>query len=179
MLDTYIQNKGVTKTILHTNNTNQVQEIQWDADYDGEKANISIDMNENNGKYLKHIDMELDNKDLKEIFSIPSVNIPLHKRLTQDFQYSKPKTKTMKSTHSKKRIPSMEKEKEQPQEPFTFQTKKETPFLTHLSSPVQNEEFVVLENTPTTKRHHKKSRHKRRTTYKLHRRMTKKKNKLG
>lgn len=177
MFDTYIQNKGITKTILHTNNTNEVHEMQWDADYDGEKANISIDMNENDGKYTKHIDMQLDNEDLKEIFNIPSVNVPLHKRLTQDFKYSRPKSKTMKSPHSKKRIVEIEKEKE----PFGFSTKKETPFLTHISSPIQNEEFVVLENKAPRKSHNKKS-HKKRVTYKLirrpitykHRKMTKK-----
>jgi hypothetical protein len=176
MLDTYIQTKGVAQTIFRKNNSNEVHQMQWDADYDGEKANVSIDMNENNGKYVKHIEMEVDNEDLKELLTIPSVNVPLHKRLTKDFQYARPKTKTMKSIHSKKRTPEIEQK--QKQEPFAFLTKKETPFLTHLSSPVQNEEFVVVENTPTPKRHNKKSRHKRRRTYKL-RRMTKKKNKLG
>jgi hypothetical protein len=76
MLQTFIKNKGITKTIIHNNNNNrnEINEIKWDADYNGDKANISIDMNENNGKIVKHYDIELDNDNLAELLSIPSVN---------------------------------------------------------------------------------------------------------
>ena len=39
MLDTYIKNRGSTKTIIHDNNRNNVNVIKWDADYDGTEAN--------------------------------------------------------------------------------------------------------------------------------------------
>jgi hypothetical protein len=47
MLDTYIKNRGSTKTIIHYNNRNKVSLIKWDADYDGNEANISLDLNNN------------------------------------------------------------------------------------------------------------------------------------
>jgi len=50
MLDTFIKNKGTTKTIIHNNNKNYYNEVNWDADYDGEKANISLDIDENGKK---------------------------------------------------------------------------------------------------------------------------------
>ena len=43
MLNTFIKNRGTTKTIIHNNNDNNVNEINWDADYDGDVANISMD----------------------------------------------------------------------------------------------------------------------------------------
>ena len=44
MLNTYIKNRGMTKTISHNDNKNSVNEATWDADYDGSTANISLDL---------------------------------------------------------------------------------------------------------------------------------------
>jgi hypothetical protein len=84
MLDTYIKNRGITKMLVHNNNHNHVNEINWDADYDGNTANVSIDFN-NNGR-TNHYDIELDNNDLANILNVNSVNRPLHKRLQTDFK---------------------------------------------------------------------------------------------
>jgi hypothetical protein len=84
MLDTYIKNKGITKTIFHDHNKTGVNEINWDADYDGKVANISVDLNTNG--HHKHYDMKLNNSDLANILNVPSVNVPLHKRLQKDFK---------------------------------------------------------------------------------------------
>jgi hypothetical protein len=67
MLDTYIKNQGKTKTIIHTNNENKVNEIKWDAEYDGDKANISVDVDENNPEIKKHYEIELSNEDFISI----------------------------------------------------------------------------------------------------------------
>ena len=80
MLDTYVRNRGTTKTIIHNNRHNDVSEINWDADYDGDFANISLDLNQN-GK-TNHYDVKLDNEDLANILNIPSVNLPIHNRLS-------------------------------------------------------------------------------------------------
>ena len=60
MQDIYIKNSGITKTLIHSNNNNknEINEIKWDADYDGNVANISLDFN-NNG--MIHYDMKFDN----------------------------------------------------------------------------------------------------------------------
>lgn len=84
MLDTYIKNRGATKTIIHNNNRNAVNEINWDADYDGNVANIAFDINDN-GK-AQHYDISLDNQNLADILNIPSVKGSLHKRLSTDFK---------------------------------------------------------------------------------------------
>ena len=83
MLETFIKNKGVTKTIIHKNNKNYYNEMNWDADYDGEKANITLEIDENGSK--GHIEMKMNNDDLAELLNIPSVNKTIDKRLYSDF----------------------------------------------------------------------------------------------
>ena len=84
MLDTYIKNRGMTKTIVHKNNHNTVNETSWDADYDGSVANVSLDLSKNGRN--KHFDFKLTNDDLANMLSIPSVRQPIHKRLKMDFK---------------------------------------------------------------------------------------------
>ena len=62
MLDTYIKNRGTTKTIIHSNNHNTINETNWDADYDGNVANVSLDLSKNGRN--KHMDFKLTNDDL-------------------------------------------------------------------------------------------------------------------
>ena len=83
MLDTYIKNRGTTKTIIHSNNHNTINETNWDADYDGNVANISLDLSKNGRN--KHMDFKLTNDDLANLLTVPSVNQPIHKRLKKDF----------------------------------------------------------------------------------------------
>ena len=90
MLNTYIKNRGTTKTFIHDNNHNHINQISWDADYDGDIANLSINTN-TDGK-RKHFDFSFDNQDLANMLNIQSVNMPIDKRLKMDFQepYYKP-----------------------------------------------------------------------------------------
>jgi len=84
MLNTYIKKQGITQTIVHDNKHNHFNQINWDADYDGNKANISVKSN-TDGK-RDRFDISLDNEDLAHILNIPSINMPIHKRLKMDFQ---------------------------------------------------------------------------------------------
>ena len=84
MLDTYVKNRGTTKTFIHNNNHSDVNEINWDADYDGNVANISLDLT-NNGK-SGHYDIKLNNNDLAKMLNIDSINLPIDKRLKKDFK---------------------------------------------------------------------------------------------
>jgi hypothetical protein len=84
MLNTYIKNRGSTQMLIHENNRNQFNEIKWDADYDGDVANISLTADVDGNK--KHFYITLDNQDLAKILNVPTVNIPLEKRLEMDFE---------------------------------------------------------------------------------------------
>lgn len=91
MLNTYIKNRGTTKTIIHNNNHNHVNQIKWDSDYDGDIANLSIDTNTDGRR--EHFDLSFDNQDLANMLNIQSVNMPIDKRLKMDFRepYYNPK----------------------------------------------------------------------------------------
>ena len=83
MLNTYVKNRGETKSIIHNNNHDKVSQVKWDADYDGHNGVISLDILDNNKK--KHIDVKFDNHDLEQIFNVPSENTSLDRRLLRDF----------------------------------------------------------------------------------------------
>ena len=86
MLNTYIKNRGITQTLVNNNNQKQFNQINWDADYDGQKANISFTSDTDGNK--NHFDITLDNEDLANMLNIPSVSIPIDKRLQMDFNDS-------------------------------------------------------------------------------------------
>lgn len=148
MLDTYIKNKGITKTIFHHNNHNDVSEISWDADYDGDMANIAVDMNEN-GNY-GHYELKLTNEDLAGILNVPSVDLPLDKRLLNDFNNIDPNMYMVEFQNKISPDPSISQYK-----PCTINQTNNTPTelfqsihpetkkYTHISSPLPNEEFII------------------------------------
>jgi hypothetical protein len=83
-MSTYIQNYGFTKTLINNNNNNVLNnEIKWEGIYDGSKADIYVDINDNGKKEI--IKMKLNNDDIKQLLGISSVEIPLEERLTNDF----------------------------------------------------------------------------------------------
>ena len=88
MLNTYIKNKGTTQTLFHNNNNNNFNEINWDADYDGNQANIVLTTNSDGTQ--QQYDIQLDNEDLANILNIPSINMPIDKRLKMDFGQEQP-----------------------------------------------------------------------------------------
>lgn len=148
MLDTYIKNRGMTKTIIHNNNHNTINETNWDADYDGSVANISLDLSKNGRN--KHFDFQLNNNDLANILTIPSVRQPIHKRLKMDFK--KPETFNQiflelepDSSSSLNDIDTIF-DTEAEFETLNKEDMKSIPIqniLTHISSPKSNEEFIM------------------------------------
>ena len=85
----YFKNKGITQTTVEDNHHHkQLNEIKWDADYNGKNANIKLDVIDHGKKNKYRI--QLSNKDLANMLSIPSTNIPIDKRLEMDFLNQEP-----------------------------------------------------------------------------------------
>ena len=80
---TWIENKGITKTVLEQNGHQIKNKINWDMNYDGKKAHINFDMDDN-GKH-KNLEMNLDNNDIMKILELGSNPNSLDKRLENDF----------------------------------------------------------------------------------------------
>jgi hypothetical protein len=187
MLNTYIQNSGLTQTIIHNNNNkrNEFNEIKWDAEYDGKQANISLDSNSNGKK--KHYNVSLDNQDLANLLNVPSVNMPIDKRLHMDFVAQKVKKEPivlqieLPDLKTPQLIPRQPYVIKEPESMFENDVTSLESFLesanptSYLSSPASNEELIVpitidektSENyTLKPKKHHKdKKTHK---TYKVY-----------
>jgi hypothetical protein len=193
MLDTFIKNKGITKTIIHNNNKNYYNEVNWDADYDGEQANISLDIDENGKK--EHVEMKMNNDELAELLNIPSENSMLDKRLYRDFlskrskrdnnmiEIAMPKNyddnvpKSILYRHPKAKD-SLIYEKNnkrvhfQNEEPISLENEMAENIYTHISSPEPQEEILIplVINDHKTRKHRHHRRPKTHVTCKVHRR---------
>ena len=169
MLNTYIKNKGITQTIIHNsnNNQNEFNEINWDADYDGNTANISITSDTNGLR--QHYDAILDNIDLDKLLNIPSVDMPLHKRLANDFA-----NQMVTSDPRKYYIELPETEPENMESFDSIQQDSIKP-RSYISSPMANEEIIVPITIDDKKhKHHKytltaKKHHRRKKTHNTYR----------
>lgn len=89
-MSSYIQNYGFTKTLIQDNENNLQNEIQWQGNYDGNIANIDVGINNNGNR--EFVSMQLNNDDLRQLFGIQSVEVPLEKRLVSDFLSHNPIT---------------------------------------------------------------------------------------
>jgi hypothetical protein len=82
-MSNYVQNYGFTKTLVKDNGRKIKNEIKWVGDYDGKMANIYVDVNDNGNK--QHVNMQLDNNDLRNLLGIQPINMSLDQRLYNDF----------------------------------------------------------------------------------------------
>jgi hypothetical protein len=184
MLNTYIKNRGITQTLVNNNNQKQFNQINWDADYDGQNANISVTSDTDGNK--NHFDIKLDNEDLANMLNIPSVSTPIDKRLQMDFDDSfrrEPRVLQiemphLKTPHVSPRKPSYLVEEPETQEDSHYDEQTIDELLqsitpnSYLSSPLPDEELIapISIDDKTSNRytltHHK--RHKRPKTHKTY-----------
>lgn len=162
MLNTYIKNQGITKTIIHDNNHNHINQVKWNADYNGDIANLSVDTN-TDGK-RKHFNFSLDNQDLANILNIQSVNMPIDKRLKMDFQEPYYNTESLYIELPTPKIESRKPEYH------------EKDIVRRISSPLSGEELIIPltineinRNSLTLKHHKKHKKHRRPKTHITHR----------
>jgi len=180
MLDTFIKNKGITKTIIHKNNKNYYNKVNWDADYDGENATLSLDI-DNDGR-KEHMEMKMNNDELAEILNIPSENSSLDKRLYNDFLSKRPRRENkMIAIEMPKDSLTLEKNKKR----VHFELENELSNLgnlgnlgnvgeniyTHISSPASQEEilFPLIVNEAKTRKHRRHRNPKSHVTHKIYR----------
>ena len=94
-----IVNTGTTTTTI---DNKKINEITWDAQYDGKIANIHLDVSSPGQK--EHVTMKLTNEDIMRLLDKPTINQSLDKLLINDFSLqSKTKMKTKQSNKKPKR----------------------------------------------------------------------------
>jgi len=84
---TYIKTMGSAKAYIQRGMQRDAKEINWDVDYNGDNADIDLDIG-SNGE-MTHYKAVLSNEDLANLLNIPSVNEPLENRLQNDFLVDK------------------------------------------------------------------------------------------
>jgi hypothetical protein len=82
-MSTYIQNYGITKTLIKKNKKTIKNEIKWIGNYDGNNANIKLAIDNNGTKNT--VDLQLDNNELMNLLGVQTIEIPLEQRLINDF----------------------------------------------------------------------------------------------
>ncbi len=190
MLNTYIKNQGLSQTVIYNNKKkqNEFNEVNWDANYDGNRANINVTSNSNGHK--KRYNVSLDNDDLANMLSLPSVDMPIDRRLSMDFNSP---AFEKDSSILKIELPEIEELIDDMNRSASLEPKvaslepkvaslgpkvKTSKPKSYLSSPLTNEEFIVpitidnktLDNYTLTpgKRHKHKKHHK---TYKVYKKV--------
>jgi len=192
MLNTYIKNQGLSQTVIYNSNKkqNEFNEVNWNADYDGNNANISLTSNSNGKK--KHYTVSLDNNDLANMLSLPSVNMPIDRRLAMDFnrpvfandssilKIELPEIEDLIDDMTASASDSLEPKVAslEPKVASLGPKVKTSKQKSYLSSPLSNEEFIVpitiddktIDNYTLTpgKRHKHKKHHK---TYKVYKKL--------
>ena len=80
----YIASKGISHIMIQNNNNQpKVNDVNWNMEYNGDKAKYNIFINDD-GKQ-KQLTGTLDNNDLAEMLNIPSEPDTLEKRFVFDF----------------------------------------------------------------------------------------------
>ena len=155
--NTFIKNIGTAQTVLINNGKAETSGVKWDADYNGEIANVNLKLNDNGSE--KQYKVEMTNEDLANMINVPSINKPIHNRLLEDFNENnmlqpmvieidniKPKQKKISHHKSNK-------------------------FLTHISSPNSFEDLIIPFTQPKTHRrpktHIQTKTHRRPKTYRI------------
>ena len=99
-----VVNVGYSETFVKDNNRQYFNEMEWEGNYDGERAKLNINMNDNGKK--EHVQLDLNNKEIMNMLKYPSVNKPIDERLSEDYLGT-----TSNSNHKKSKRKSIRKKK--------------------------------------------------------------------
>jgi hypothetical protein len=169
MSPTYVKTIGATQTYISNNNNKRFNEVKWDADYDGNIANVYVKTNDDG--HRQNYNIQLTNDDLENLLNVSPVNQPLERRLQTDFLNTntipiRPKKQYRKTPYVKYDIEDTPSNSER-----ILSNMDNTNTLNNiLSSPKTLEELIVpvsIQSIPTSRSH---------KTYKVYKKIKSKKN---
>ena len=165
----YYVNKGYLQDFSQNNNNKHFNKLDWDSDYNGNVANIAIKCNDNGNK--KQYGFRLNNTQLENLFTIPSVEDDLFNRIQYD--YNRPKMIIPEPKMYQLVLPEEESSDTESIENI-FQNMNEP--ASYLPTPASNEELIVpisiddktlnQYTLSPNKRHMRKKTHKTYRVYK-------------
>jgi hypothetical protein len=85
MKNKYIKSYGVSNNFIKRSDNDDlyINKLKWVGKYDGKKADIDLDINNNGEK--QHYDIQLDNDEIKNLLNVHSIDKPLEDRLLEDY----------------------------------------------------------------------------------------------
>jgi hypothetical protein len=87
---TFVASQGMIISQNETNKKKDKKALEWNMDYNGKRAHIDLDMNENG--HRENLHMNLTNSDIMELLAINPSRLSLDKRLENDFlKHSEPR----------------------------------------------------------------------------------------
>lgn len=78
-----VYSSGVSKVMTEHNGQRHSKELDWEQEYDGKKADIHLNVNQDGHQI--HRDFTVRNPDLDRLLSTPAVTKRLETRLLEDF----------------------------------------------------------------------------------------------
>ena len=91
MDNTLVLNSGSTQSVLIKNGTAKTNGVKWNANYNGDIANVDLKLNDNGREKQFKVEMTNDElENLADMLAIPRpVDKPIHNRLLDDFDENK------------------------------------------------------------------------------------------
>ena len=165
MDNTLVLNSGSTQSVLIKNGTAKTNGVKWNANYNGDIANVDLKLNDNGREKQFKVEMTNDElENLADMLAIPRpVDKPIHNRLLDDFDENK-----MFSNMESPMIIELDNIKpytqHKPHKPH--KPHKTSNFLTHISSPTSFEDLKIMPFNQHLNKH-KSSKRKRPRTYRI------------
>ena len=100
-----IKRKTYKKSMIQNNNSHvdvDVNSMELNADYDGNKANVDLVVNQNGKR--KHVNVDLNNQDLLDLLNIQPLHGALDSRLKRDFGTFRKSAQNQRKTRKRRRV---------------------------------------------------------------------------
>ena len=140
------------------NKINEINEINWNLDYNGEHGQMDVDVQNND--HLQHHHIEFDDDDLEELLNIPTFNMPLETRLKYDFPFpaSSPMNKERKYIHLRPNPKRRRTLKFRTlRMPLRVKKQHHRKHVSHKKHRIQRQRHHIPSTTPSSKKHHTSS----------------------
>ena len=141
MNNTMVLNSGSTQSVLINNGKAKTSGVKWNANYNGDIANVDLKLNDNGREKQFKVEMTNDElENLADMLVMPRpVSKPIHNRLLEDFDDN-----NMFSNMKSPMIIELDNTKPYiHNQPEQLLTPKPRNFLTHISSPNSFEDLII------------------------------------
>ena len=148
MKSNFAISSGSAQSVTINNGKAKTNGLKWDANYNGEVANVDLNLNENGRE--QHYKVEMTNEELEKIanmFATRSNDEIIDKRLLADFNENNMKPQMILEINDINSYRQPRRPRLEMQNPVSSSN-----YLTHISSPTSFEDLIIPFEKPTNYR---------------------------